>query len=324
MASNGDPVMPDPYDMKVAPKVDEPITGPLPDGDASINTDEVEIVQPEDSPAENAEDVKPDPTGAEDAAKVKEPEPVEDAPEDTPADAEAEAEEGGDDWRAQWDKGRQRDDEEDAKNGLSKSDLRAKVEELERSISTLQAKGAEKEPAIEQATDIELLPEADEYGEKIDANIRHNKMARELQRLRADQQQLLSSEQLRVNKEAFFEIIDAATAKTPLLRNDLISMTRAEWKRRGYTTEYYPNAEQTADIVDSIRTRLLLDRAKQEVAKLRKGATVAPEVKAKKVVSDTAKGGRKPPREQPHVIELDFNKAVRKQKQRGDFADILG
>jgi len=309
--------MPDPDELVVA-KVDaEPLLGPQPDADP---------VAPPTSPGLEPGH-EPEPVtapGAESTTEVEEkaePETATEGKEEPAPEVEPEP----DDWKAKWNKSQQKDDEDDARKGMGKADLKAENERLK-----AEAEAARRAPApivtppVTVAPEFGRLAEKDEFDEPIPANIAINAQQAQMQLLIKQSQQLVETQaaidaQLaaNANHSAFLEIIDMACEGNESIRNDLINGVRQTWAARGYGDDYYPDPEHTVDAVDAVAQRLINKRLREEKA--------APPAKKKQVIkTDTATGGRRPGTPTTHVIEPDLHKSIKRMTAAGAFKDVTG
>jgi hypothetical protein len=303
--------MPDPDELVVARVEAEPLLGPQPDADP---------VAPPTSPGLEPGH-EPEPVtvpGTESTTEVEEDgEPI-----TTTVDKD---EPEPDDWKAKWNKSQQKDDEDDARKGMGKADLKAENERLKAEVAAARrAPAPTMTPPVFESSEFVRLPEKDEFDESIPANIAINAQQAQMQLLIKQSQQLVETQaaidaQLaaNANHSAFLEIIDMACEGNESIRNDLINGVKQTWAERGYDVNYYPNPEHTVDAVDAVAQRLINKRLREEKA--------APPAKKKQVIkTDTATGGRRPGTPTTHVIEPDFHKAIKRMTAAGAFKDVTG
>jgi len=306
-----DAFMPDPDELTVAPKVPEPLKGPVPTGAD-------EPTEPEDEdPKPKEGETLPDKDGGEgkDAAAK-----------DAADDPDAKDDEGDDDW----DKDRQAKDEEEARRGQSKAALRAENERLKAELGAAKsgkatgtdAKGkTDAKPDSGKAPEIadwEDLPETDDYNNtEIPGNKILNQLGREKVAMQRQVQELLDRDNAREaqrenedNHQAYRSLLKTATKDAPTDRNEVNKRVKAEWKERGYTPEFYPDADQTLDIVKRIATEVRAERLQKDLEAARKGGK-------RPTATDTGKGGAPRIAVNPHRLEMDYDKALKQQRKAG-------
>lgn len=299
-----DSIMPDPETLTVAVHKAEPLRGP--GADASAHS------EPTNEPGQEP--------GEDEPAPAKEP-PKGKGKKDADADDD------------DWDPSRQAADEAEAKTGMSKADLKRRLEEVETQLAELNGAKAEAKgkasgavaDAKPEAPKWEDLPEVDDYdGKPLPQNKALNAAMKAVlvqnAALRDQVEEITGTvaerEELDVqrdNKDAYHALL----RRHPLEdRNEIDKRTKADWKKRGYTPDFYPKADQMGDLVGSHALNIENERLKRDLENARKRGGRGP-------AGDTGQGGRRPnPRRPATVIEPDFEKAYRAQVRAGEFNDV--
>ena len=213
-----------------------------------------------------------------------------------------------------WDKERQKQDEADARAGLSKKDLLDTVGQLRERIALLEA--ARTQPATEAevptapTTDAELelalLPEEDELAGPLDANIAFNKSLKAqfaqqkqaLDALRKETEGLLAEREEAANRKALDSLVAQAAsaygktdsdATGARLVNPILARLQNAAKQRGFNENNVPSEQQAHDLVFRIAADVALEEARTQ--------KTAPPLKPSKQAakSDAGKGGRPAP-----------------------------
>ena len=313
-----DAIMPDLETLTVAEPEKKELKGPQPDTS--------EHSEPTNEPGQ-------EPADAEEPEKTRTPKgKAKDAADDDAADG-----------REPWDKDRQRQDEQDARRGESKAELRERLAQTEARLAALEGKaaGATREPepeadepggkgkaAMPELPKWEDLPETDDYdGRELPHNKQMNAFAKQM--LARDEAREAEMKELRGTVDAREEAATQAEnrdayrtmlrtiAPDPAVRQEVDKRLHAVWEKRGYNDDYYPDYDQTEDIMGRIAERVENERLRKELAEARK--------RGYRTAQDTGKGGRRPsPNRAASVIEPNFERAAAQQIRRGDFRDVQG